>query len=72
MDFWVLPSGAILKDDPIPTGTYMRPAAIEGFGYDVYPDYLLGFFDKQRVRIRSLETGVPTADTAPSEASRQR
>lgn len=56
MNFSVLPYEGIIGEEPIPSGAYTRPPAITGFSYGVYPYYLLGFFDKQRVVIHSIDT----------------
>ncbi|MGI4758088.1 MAG: hypothetical protein ACRYGF_14715 [Janthinobacterium lividum] len=61
MSFSVLPEEGIIREEPIPQGTYTRPPVITGFSYDVYPYYLLGFFDKRTVVIKPLNTAKETA-----------
>ena len=55
MSFSVLPSEGIIIEKPIPLGTYAKPPVLTGFSYEVYPFYLLGFFDKQMITIRPFD-----------------
>jgi hypothetical protein len=54
MSFTVLPSTAVISEEAIPVGTYTKPAEISGFSQNLYPYYLLGFYDKQKIEIQTL------------------
>jgi hypothetical protein len=67
MTYWDLPTEGIIDEEPVPVGAYDRPAVIGGFGYGVFPNYLLGFFDKQHIVVRLLPVD-PGKIASPSPA----
>jgi hypothetical protein len=61
MDFWILPSTGIISEEPISPGLFERGQTDpSGFGYDVYPVYVMDFFHKNRITIRPLCPALPT------------
>ncbi len=59
MSVWILPATGIVGKVSLPSGVFTRPAN------DVYPFYLLGFFDKERVVICPLDLAASAAGRLP-------
>jgi hypothetical protein len=54
MLFLVLPEVGVITEEPVPTGTYTNPAETTEFNIDMYPYYLLRYFEKRTVVIQPL------------------
>jgi hypothetical protein len=67
MRFSVPPYEGIVTENPIPPGTYNRPPSLPTYSYDVYPYYVLAFFDKQSVVIRDENAPGRVAGDVPAE-----
>ena len=55
MNFWVVPSAGIISEEILSPGVFAKGSHdVSGFGYDVYPYYLMDFFRKDKITIQPL------------------